>query len=68
MQSPFMSPATGVSQGGLPKYDLLASSVPPEAAHRAGKESGRWRKYIFLLYNRWPDQSLIILSAICPKG
>jgi len=29
MQSPFMSPVTIVLQTGLPKYDLLASAVPP---------------------------------------
>jgi len=28
-QSPFTSPATIVSHGGSPKYDLLASTVPP---------------------------------------
>ena len=31
LQSPFISPATIVSQTGWPKYDLLASVVPPKA-------------------------------------
>ena len=29
LQSPFISPAAITSQTGLPKYDLLASAVPP---------------------------------------